>query len=129
MPHNLKGVGYQPHFISCKRLKKVAVNVVTIEEITDEDEDWVLLDTNATQTKPSTSVCNQLQSSTPNLAQVQPEADDLEIQIQPAPPRLEDGTEATVDDLKEINLGSPEDPKPVFVSALMPDEEMQAYHR
>ncbi|XP_071928028.1 uncharacterized protein [Coffea arabica] len=41
-----------------------------------------------------------------------------------APPEFEEGIKATVDDLKEINLGNSEDPRPIYVSALLsPDEE------
>ncbi|XP_024190490.1 uncharacterized protein LOC112194490 [Rosa chinensis] len=32
-----------------------------------------------------------------------------------APPQMEDGGQATIDDLQEINLGTAEDPKPIFV--------------
>ena len=47
--------------------------------------------------------------------------------LQPAPQEFEDGGQATVDDLVEINLGTEDDPKPVFVSALLTEEELPQY--
>ena len=47
--------------------------------------------------------------------------------VQPAPPQIEDGGQATVDELREINLGTADDPKPVFVSAQLSLEELNDY--
>ncbi|KAH7841973.1 hypothetical protein Vadar_000063 [Vaccinium darrowii] len=44
-----------------------------------------------------------------------------------APPQLEDGGQPTIDDLKELNLGTPDEPRPIFVSALLSPEEEKAY--
>ncbi|XP_071939172.1 uncharacterized protein [Coffea arabica] len=44
-----------------------------------------------------------------------------------APPELEEGVKATVDDLKEINLGTSEDPRPIYISALLSPDEEKAY--
>lgn len=44
-----------------------------------------------------------------------------------APPSLEDGGQATVDELVEINLGSPEEPKITYVSKLLSNDEMKEY--
>lgn len=41
----------------------------------------------------------------------------------PVPLELEDGRQAIVDDLVEINLGTEKDPRPTFISALLSDEE------
>ena len=46
---------------------------------------------------------------------------------QPAPPQIEDGGQATVDELREINLGTDDEPKPIFVSALLTLEELEDY--
>lgn len=45
----------------------------------------------------------------------------------PAPKELEDGGQATVDELLELNLGTEEDPRSIFVSALLTAEEKQQY--
>ena len=39
--------------------------------------------------------------------------------VDEAPPALEDGVQTTVDELKKINLGTTEEPRPTFTSALM----------
>ena len=47
----------------------------------------------------------------------------------PAPPQFEEGGQATVDELRELNLGTSEDPKPIFVSALLTPEELEDYEQ
>ncbi|CAL8174006.1 unnamed protein product [Prunus armeniaca] len=39
------------------------------------------------------------------------------------------GGQATVDELKELNLGTNEDPRPIFVSALLNPSEQESYHQ
>ena len=59
------------------------------------------------------------------------EASDLEIEVEPveAPNTLKDRGQATIDELKELNLGTNEDPCPIYVSTmLMPKEEKQYFH-
>ncbi|KAM2197686.1 hypothetical protein ACFX1Q_001056 [Malus domestica] len=46
-----------------------------------------------------------------------------------APPQLEDRGQATVDDLKELNLGKKDEPKPIFVSALLSADEIEKYYQ
>uniref|UniRef100_A0A7N2N597 RNA-directed DNA polymerase n=1 Tax=Quercus lobata TaxID=97700 RepID=A0A7N2N597_QUELO len=48
-------------------------------------------------------------------------------EVDEAPPALEDGGQATVDELKEINLGTVEEPRPTFISALLTPEEEEGY--
>ena len=48
-------------------------------------------------------------------------------EVDEAPPALEDGVQATVDELKEINLGTIEEPRPTFISALLTPEEEEGY--
>ena len=47
------------------------------------------------------------------------------IEVQSAPPQLEDGGQATVDELVEINLGTSEEPRPVFISANLSEDERE----
>ena len=42
-------------------------------------------------------------------------------------PTFEEGAQATVDELKEINIGSAEDPKPICVNANLSPKEENAY--
>jgi len=56
------------------------------------------------------------------------ECDDLDsgIELAETPKTFEDGDQATVDDLKELNLGTNEEPRPIYVSSsLTPEEEKQ----
>jgi len=59
------------------------------------------------------------------------EADDMEAEVElvEAPTTLEDGGQATVDELKELNLETKEDPYPIYVSTMLtPEEEKQFFH-
>ncbi|KAL0361639.1 UNVERIFIED_CONTAM: hypothetical protein Sradi_3848400 [Sesamum radiatum] len=51
------------------------------------------------------------------------EEEDAEI----APSECEEGVKTTVDELKEINLGDVENPWPIYINALLTDDEMKAY--
>ena len=48
-------------------------------------------------------------------------------EVDEAPPALEDGGQATIDELKEINLGSAKEPRLTFISALLTPEEEKGY--
>ena len=50
-----------------------------------------------------------------------------EIELAETPETLEDGGQATVDELKELNLGTPEEPRPIYVSSLLTSEEENEY--
>ncbi|PKU60192.1 RNA-directed DNA polymerase [Dendrobium catenatum] len=48
------------------------------------------------------------------------------MEAEPAPEELEDGEQAaTMDELKEVNLGTEEDPRPTFISSLLPEEQIE----
>ncbi|XP_057775222.1 uncharacterized protein LOC130994205 [Salvia miltiorrhiza] len=51
------------------------------------------------------------------------EEEDTEI----APQQFEEGVKATVDELREINLGTVEDPRPTYISALLTVDEEYSY--
>ncbi|KAL0411030.1 UNVERIFIED_CONTAM: hypothetical protein Slati_3692700 [Sesamum latifolium] len=51
------------------------------------------------------------------------EEEDAEI----APPELKKGVKITVDELKEINLGEVENPRSMYISALLTDDEEKSY--
>ncbi|XP_074278402.1 uncharacterized protein LOC141601993 [Silene latifolia] len=52
-----------------------------------------------------------------------------EVEADEAPETLEDGGQSTVDELKELNLGTTEDPRPIYVSALLTKEEEEEYYK
>lgn len=55
--------------------------------------------------------------------------DEMDDDVQEAPPQLEDGVQSTVDELKEINLGTLENPRPTFVSTLLTTQEERDYFK
>ncbi|KAM1282178.1 hypothetical protein ACFX2H_022570 [Malus domestica] len=50
-----------------------------------------------------------------------------EEDVTAAPPQLKDVGQATVDDLKELNLGTKDEQKPIFVSALLNADKIEKY--
>uniref|UniRef100_A0A803MDQ2 Integrase catalytic domain-containing protein n=1 Tax=Chenopodium quinoa TaxID=63459 RepID=A0A803MDQ2_CHEQI len=52
---------------------------------------------------------------------------DEEVEPTEAPRTLEDGGQSTVDDLKELNLGTTDEPRPIYVSAQLSPNEEKAY--
>ena len=42
---------------------------------------------------------------------------------------MEDGGQATIDQLRKTNLGTTNDPKPIFVSAMLNAEEVAQYEQ
>ncbi|XP_074304433.1 uncharacterized protein LOC141639153 [Silene latifolia] len=55
--------------------------------------------------------------------------DNEEVEADKAPETLEDEVKSTVDDLKELNLGTDKDPPPIYVSALLTKEEEEEYYK
>jgi len=48
---------------------------------------------------------------------------DSEIELAETPEMLKDGGQVTIDDLKELNLRTKEEPHPIYVSSLLTQEE------
>ena len=44
-----------------------------------------------------------------------------------ASPQMEDGNQCTVDDLEEINIGTTDDPRPIFISKHLSKENKLKY--
>ena len=55
------------------------------------------------------------------------ESDASDDEPNEAPRAIEDGGQATVDELKELNLGIDEEPRPIYVSSLLTPEEESKY--
>ena len=49
--------------------------------------------------------------------------DHLEEDAEDAPLAFEEGVKSTIDDLKEINIGTLDNPQPIYVSALLTSEK------
>ncbi|KAH0686255.1 hypothetical protein KY285_016810 [Solanum tuberosum] len=72
---------------------------------------------------------NLTQSSYHITVEEGPNIDDTDDDVQEVPPQLEDGIQSTIDDLKELNLGNLEDPRPIFISAVLTPEEERKYFK
>ena len=75
----------------------------------------------------SHEMCGEVQVDSPkslngDLTLKQEPSQDFVEAIQPAPPEMEEGGQATIDHFREINLGTTYEPKPIFVSAMLNDE-------
>jgi len=55
------------------------------------------------------------------------EDSDSEIELAETPKTFEDGGQATVDELKELNLGTNDEPRPIYVSSFLTPEEEKQY--
>jgi len=62
------------------------------------------------------------------ILEQEPSQDFIEV-VQPAPPEIEDGGPATIDRLREINFRTTYEPKPIFMSAMLNDEEVAQYEQ
>jgi len=56
-------------------------------------------------------------------------SEDFVEAIQPALLEMEDGGQATIDELRETNLGTTHEPKPIFASSMLNHEEMAQYEQ
>ncbi|KAH0643806.1 hypothetical protein KY290_033918 [Solanum tuberosum] len=72
---------------------------------------------------------NLIQSSYHITVEKGPHFDDTNDDVQEAPPQLEDGVQSTIDDLRELNLGTLKDPRPTFISALLTPQEERNYFK
>ena len=61
------------------------------------------------------------------ITEVTKEDSFIEDDAEGAPPTFEEGVQATVDELKEVNIGTIEDPRPIFINANLSLEEEDAY--
>ncbi|XP_020596966.1 uncharacterized protein LOC110036780, partial [Phalaenopsis equestris] len=51
------------------------------------------------------------------------EDDSTDQLVEDAPPEFEEEIKSTIDELKEVNLGTEEHPRPTFISSLLDNEE------
>lgn len=81
-------------------------------KVPSKELDRCLHEESLTSSFHMTTTCNEIQ---------------VEGDVEDAPLELEEGVRSTVDDLKEINLGTKYDPWPTYISALLTPEEEIAY--
>ena len=51
------------------------------------------------------------------------------INVVAASPQMEDGNQPTTDELEEINIGTSDDPRPIFISKNLSKESKEEYHK
>ncbi|KAL0456161.1 UNVERIFIED_CONTAM: Retrovirus-related Pol polyprotein from transposon.6 [Sesamum latifolium] len=109
--------------ISCEKILKVKAQTMVFTQVQSDDED----------DKKSVALSNYINNSTEeDFAQICHVTliEDGEIEeedAEDAPVELEEGVKATVDELREVNLGNTEDPQPIYTSASLTQEEEEAY--
>ncbi|KAL0406230.1 UNVERIFIED_CONTAM: hypothetical protein Slati_3936900 [Sesamum latifolium] len=109
--------------ISCGKVLKVKAKTMIFTQVQSDDED----------DRKSVASSNYINNSTEeDFAQIYHVTliEDGEIEeedAEDAPVELEEGVKATVDELREVNLGNTEDPRPIYTSASLTQEEEEAY--
>ncbi|KAK4386125.1 hypothetical protein Sango_2483100 [Sesamum angolense] len=99
--------------ISCGRVLKAKAQTVIFTQVQSDDED----------DKESIASSNYISNSVEeNIAQTYhitliEDGEVEEEDAEDAPAELEEGTKATIDELKEVNLGDIENPRPIYINA------------
>ncbi|KAL0402534.1 UNVERIFIED_CONTAM: Transposon Ty3-G Gag-Pol polyprotein [Sesamum latifolium] len=109
--------------ISCGKVLKVKAQTMVFTQVQSNDED----------DRESVASSNYINSSTEeDFAQIYHvtliENDEIEEEdAEDAPVELEESVKATIDELREVNLGNTENPRPIYTSASLTQEEEEAY--
>ncbi|KAL0416646.1 UNVERIFIED_CONTAM: putative protein K02A2.6 [Sesamum latifolium] len=109
--------------ISCGKVLKVKAQTMIFTQVQSDDED----------DRKSVASSNYINNSTEeDFAQIYHVTliEDGEIEeedAEDAPVELEEGVKATIDELREVNLGNTEDPRPIYTSASLTQEEEEVY--
>ncbi|XP_031090967.1 uncharacterized protein LOC115995960 [Ipomoea triloba] len=107
-PHARKGLGYV-----LPKLVRIFINRGTSNYITHADEEEVTASQNEVASSFHITLCDE----TPI------EGEDAEE----APHELEGGVQAAIDELKEIDLGTTKNPRPILISTLLSNEDEKIY--
>ncbi|KAL0413584.1 UNVERIFIED_CONTAM: hypothetical protein Sradi_1560100 [Sesamum radiatum] len=110
--------------ISCGEVLKVKAQTMIFTQVQSDDED----------DRESVASSNYISNGAEEEDIVQTyhvilieDGEIKEEDAEDAPVELEEGVKATVDELKEVNLGNTEDPRPIYTSASLTQEEEEAY--
>ncbi|KAL0405376.1 UNVERIFIED_CONTAM: Transposon Tf2-12 polyprotein [Sesamum latifolium] len=109
--------------ISCEKVLKVKAQTMIFTQVQSDDED----------DRKSVASSNYINNSTEeDFAQIYhvtliKDSEIKEEDTEDAPVELEEGVKATIDELREVNLGNTEDPQPIYTSASLTQEEEEAY--
>ncbi|KAL0440126.1 UNVERIFIED_CONTAM: Transposon Tf2-12 polyprotein [Sesamum latifolium] len=109
--------------ISCEKVLKVKAQTMVFTRVQSDDED----------DRESVASSNYISNGTEeDFAQIYHVTliEDGKIEeedAKDAPIELEEGVKATVNELREVNLGNTEDPRPIYMSASLTQEEEGTY--
>ncbi|KAL0322046.1 UNVERIFIED_CONTAM: hypothetical protein Scaly_2501000 [Sesamum calycinum] len=109
--------------VSCGRVLKAKAQTVIFTQVQSDDED----------DKESVASPNYISNGTEeNIPQTYhitliEDGEVEEEDVEDAPAELEEGIKATIDELKEVNLGDIENPRPIYISASLTQEKEGTY--
>ncbi|KAK4391469.1 hypothetical protein Sango_1924700 [Sesamum angolense] len=109
--------------VSCGKVLKAKAQTVIFTQVQSNDAD----------DKESVASSNYIsEGAEENIAQTYHITfiEDSEVEeedAEDAPAELEEGIKATIDELKEVNLGDIESPRPIYISASLTHEEEGTY--
>ncbi|KAL0456184.1 UNVERIFIED_CONTAM: hypothetical protein Slati_0957600 [Sesamum latifolium] len=111
--------------ISCGKVLKVKAQTMVFTQVQSDDED------DRKSVASSNHISNGVEEGFAQIYHVtlMEDGEIEEEDTEDAPVELEEGVKATVDELKEVNLGNTEDPRPIYTSASLTQEEKGAYVR
>ncbi|XP_022893147.1 uncharacterized protein LOC111407730 [Olea europaea var. sylvestris] len=128
------GLGYDPNPPRKIKVKKVSSNPIMIQiyEVAEEKSEQLkpLVFDRIENKNARVSVFKRLKGESSPIVDVKDSESESSVATdkpEPAAHTFEKGGQATVDDLKQLNLGTEEDPRPVFVSALLNQKEESEY--
>ncbi|TYK21493.1 uncharacterized protein E5676_scaffold305G00300 [Cucumis melo var. makuwa] len=126
IPVSRKGLGYKsPESIRITRKGKEKVvdnNYITVEEVDSMEEKEGDSQRTSAFDRIRPHVARALVFE--RLSMIETERKE---NVEDVPQSLEDGGQSTVDELKEVNLGTIEEPRPTFISASFSSEEEDKY--
>ncbi|KAL0345824.1 UNVERIFIED_CONTAM: hypothetical protein Sradi_4413700 [Sesamum radiatum] len=109
--------------ISCGEVLKVKAQTMIFTQVQSDDED----DRESVASSNYISNCAEEDIVQTYQVTLIEDGEIEEEDAEDAPVKLEEGVKATVDELKEVNLGNTGDPRPIYTSASLTQEEEDAY--
>jgi len=108
-------------------MKRLSILNVNMDGSLKVKRHTVVFTSHKAHPSPSEEVKEKEQASSNHITVREVDDSDSEIELAETPTTLKDGGQATVDEFKELNLGTPEEPRPIYVSSLLTSEEEKEY--
>ncbi|KAL0350075.1 UNVERIFIED_CONTAM: hypothetical protein Sradi_4156700 [Sesamum radiatum] len=109
--------------VSCGRVLKAKAQTVIFTQVqsNDKDDKESVASSNYISNGPEEDIAQIYHITLIEDGEVEEE------DAEDAPAKLEEGIKATIDELKEVNLGNIEKPRPIYISASLTQEEEETY--